>query len=218
MNSRAVAGLATAALLGVAVLASAKPDNPEHGEKMGHHPGGPAPSGSGPMHGWEGRGGPGPHGFPAPSGSVPLMHGPGAQGDQGDLAEAFRHHRPKPEEAAAKMGELRASFAARREAHRERMRAEFGNGALNRPEMFAEFKKHARRMAFLNRAKFVATTELDEPKRTTTLTRIDKLVQKEQARHQSALAKLKAQAAPGPSGSAPAAAGSAAPAATGSAP
>jgi hypothetical protein len=57
-------------------------------------------------------------------------------------------------------------------------------------------------MAFLNRAKLVATTELDEPKRTAALGRIDKLVASEQARHQTAIQKLKAESPPTPSASA----------------
>jgi hypothetical protein len=143
-----------------------------------------------------------------------MPHGPEGNDNQGDVAEGFRHHRPKPEEVQAKMGELRATFAARREAHREAMRNQLGPGAFSRPDLLEELKKHARRMAFLNRAKLVATTDLEEPKRTTTLTRIDKLVSKEQARHQSAMQKLKTQPTPGASAPAP----SAAPAATGSAP
>jgi hypothetical protein len=55
-------------------------------------------------------------------------------------------------------------------------------------------------MAFLNRAKVVATTELDEPKRTTTIARIDKLIAAEQARHQKRLEAARARAAAAPSG------------------
>ncbi len=205
MKYRGMLGITTSALLGFALVAQAEPHKPPPGEHMGP-PGehtGPPGDRTGPPGAHMGHG-PG----PAPSGSAPA---PGRdakknQGDQGDLAEQFRHHRPKPEEAEAKLGELRSTFAARRQAHRERMRAEFGPAALSHPDVFAELRKHARRMAFLNRAKLVATTELDEPKRTAALSRIDKLLASEQARHQKAVQKLKAESPPTPSASAAASA------------
>ena len=186
-------GLVTSVVFAVALVAHADPDKPAAPQRMAHRPG-PAPSGSGAAHGWEAR---------------------GEHGDQGDLAEQFRHHRPKPEEAQAKLGELHSTFAARRQAHRELERADFGKTALSHPEVLSELKKHGRRMAFLNRAKLVATTELDEPKRTAMLSRIDKLVAREQTRHQTAVQKLKADSPPSPSASAVA---SAVPAPAGSAP
>jgi hypothetical protein len=200
-------GLVTSALFGVVFVARAAPDPSKHADHMPHRPGpppagssatpsgaNPTPAGSGPTRGWEAR----------------KNHG-----DQGDLAEEFRHHRPKPEEAQAKLGELRATFAARRQAHRELLRADFGKMALSHPNLVAELRKHARRMAFLNRAKLVATTELDDPKRTAALGRIDKLIATEQARHQTALQKLKGESPPSPSASAVA---SAMPAPAGSTP
>jgi hypothetical protein len=199
-----MAGLAAGALVGVALLASAKPDKadhadkPDHGDRMPH------------------RAWPGPSG--APSGSA-SGRGFGAHSSQGDLAEAFRRHRPKPAEAQAQIAELRGTFLARREAHRELVRTEFGRAALTQPDLVAELKKHARRMAFLNRAKLVAATELEEPKRTTTLDRIDKLTAKEQARHDTAIQKLKGEANTNPSAlAAGSGAPSAAPAPAGSAP
>jgi hypothetical protein len=75
-------------------------------------------------------------------------------------------------------------------------------------------------MAFLNRAKFIATTELDDPKRSSALVRIDKLLAREKERHQRRVEKLKSNVpTPGPSGSAsatPVPTTSAAPAASGS--
>ena len=203
MKYRGMLGLTTSALLGFALVARAEPHKPpgppgEHMGPPGEHTGPPGDH-MGPPGGHMGHGpGPGPSGSAAGRGWDAKKN----QGDQGDLAEQFRHHRPKPDEAAAKLGELRSTFAARRQAHRERMRAEFGPGALRHPEVFAELRKHARRMAFLNRAKLVATTELDEPKRTATLGRIDKLLASEQARHQTAIQKLKAATPPSPSASA----------------
>ncbi|HTQ05442.1 MAG TPA: hypothetical protein VMI54_16375 [Polyangiaceae bacterium] len=141
---------------------------------------------------------------PAPAGSA---HWP--RSGQDDLAEQFRKRRPKPAELQAKLSELRASAGARRDAHRAELRSEFGDAALARKDFQAELGKHARRLAFLSRAKLVATTELDEPKRSATLTRIDQLLAKENTRHDGAVQKLKASSVPGaltpaaPAGSVP---------------
>lgn len=114
-----------------------------------------------------------------------------AHGGQEELAEQFRKRRPKPEEVQAKLRELHATADARRDEHRAELRKEFGN-ALGRKDLDDELRKHARRNAFLSRAKLVATTELDEPKRSAALARIDKLSAQENTRHDRAVQKLKA--------------------------
>ncbi len=191
-----VAALAAGVLLGTALLARAKP-NKDFAGRLSHHPE-PLPSAPAPGGGW------------------------GSRGSQGDLAEMFRHHRPKPEEAKARIAEFHQTFAARREAHRELVRTEFGGTALSHPDLVAELRKHARHVAFLDRAKLVATTELAEPKRSATLARIDKLTAREEARHNAAVQKLKGEPGPTPSTLAAAsgapAVTSAAPALTGHAP
>ncbi len=183
------------ALVGVASLALASLALAQAG--LGEHPGHRAMPGAGP--------GRGPGAGPVPSGSAHWL-----RGGQEDLAEQFRRRRPKPEELQAKLGELRKTAGERRDAHRRELRAEFGP-ALGHKDLQDELAKHARRVAFLNRAKLVATSELDEPKRTAALARIDKLLTTENARHDAAAQKLKtvvpssvASAAPAaPSGSAP---------------
>jgi hypothetical protein len=179
-----------AALVGVAVvaLASLAVAQAGPGEHKGRRP----------------MPGPGPGAGPVPSSSARFL-----RGGQADLAEQFRRRRPKPEELEAKLGELRKTAGERREAHRNELRARFGQ-ALGRKDLNAELAKHARRLAFLNRAKVVATSELEEPKRTAALARIDKLLAAENARHDGAVQKLgtpapssvASAAAPAPSGSA----------------
>ena len=142
----------------------------------------------------------------APSGSAHLRSA------QDDMAEQFRKHRPNGPELQAKLAELRATGGARRAAHVAELRVRFGAAALHDKALVGELRAHARRVAFLNRAKLVATTELDEPKRTAALARIDKLMAREQQRHERRVEKLKAMPPqPGPSG-APAAPSAAAPA------
>jgi hypothetical protein len=145
-----------------------------------------------------------------PSGSAGFRH------PRPDWADGFRKKRPDPKEIQAHIAEFRASAAARRAEHMSEIRQRFGPKLLGTREFAEEFRHHARRMAFLRRAKFVATTELEEPKRTAALARIDKLTEREQARHERRVEKLKSnQPSPGPSG-APSAAASAAPAPSGS--
>jgi len=140
---------------------------------------------------------------PAPSGSA--FHG-----GQGDIAEAFRRHRPNQEEVKAAMMAAHENAKGRRDARMLEVRQRFGPMVLARREVFEELRVHARRMAFLNRAKLVATTELEEPKRTTALARIDKLTTAENTRHEQQIAKLRAASPGGPDG-APQLAGSGAP-------
>jgi hypothetical protein len=116
------------------------------------------------------------------------------------------------------IAEGRATARARREAHIAELRQRYPGSALSTREGLGELRAHARRMAFLNRAKVVATTELDEPKRTMALARIDKLLAAEQTRHQKRMEALRTSAAAPsgapsavPAGGAPSAAAVAAP-------
>lgn len=133
-----------------------------------------------------------------------------------DWADGFRKKRPDPKDVQAHIAEFRASAAARRAEHMAELRQRFGQRMFANRELGEELRRHARRMAFLRRAKFIATTELDEPKRAAALGRIEKLVTREEARHDKRVEKLKSDApSPGPSGT-PSAATSSAPAPSGS--
>jgi hypothetical protein len=178
--------IVNAVLAGVAVvaLASLAAAQAGFGERKVHRPMGPGPD----------------------AGAVPSGSARWLRGGQGDLAEQFRRRRPRPDELQTKLGELRQSASERRELHRRELRAEFGP-ALGHKDLQDELAKHARRIAFLNRAKLVATSELDEPKRSTALARIDKLLTQENARHDGAVLKLKTAAPSGVASAAPAAPG-----------
>jgi hypothetical protein len=182
MNPKALASIVGVGLVSLSGLGDAKADKPDKPDKPGLG---------------ERMRGPG----PGPSGSASA----GPRHIHGDWAEDFRKRRPTPKELVERLAEIKASAGARRSAHMAEVRARFG-AALGRHEVMEELRRHARRVAFLNRAKFIATTELDEPKRTTVLARIDKLITKEKARHERRVEKLKTNApSPGPSGSASAA-------------
>jgi hypothetical protein len=100
------------------------------------------------------------------------------------------------------MSAARESRKERHEAHVADIERRFPRSALMQPEVLAELRGYARRMAFLNRAKVVATTELEEPKRSATIARIEALTAAEQARHERRLAALRAKTGPAASGAA----------------
>lgn len=85
--------------------------------------------------------------------------------------------------------ELREDRREFRKARRKEIRERWGE-TLKKPEAKAELKVHARRMARLVRAKAVAT----EAGKTDLVARIDKLIEKEKARHQGAMDKVKGSA------------------------
>jgi hypothetical protein len=213
MKNSGLFSLTAVIALGVVGLAQAKPEPGNSGVGHGHPPG-PPPGGSGFAHGRPGGPEPMGSGFlrpgPAPSGSVREV-----RSWQADVAEAFRKHRPNKEELRDAITKAQASAKGRREARLLEMRQRYGAAAFANREVLAEFRVHARRMAFLNRAKVVATTELDEPKRSKVIARVDKLTQSEQERHEKRMEAFRA-ARPGEPGGAPSLAASAA--ASGAAP
>jgi hypothetical protein len=68
-----------------------------------------------------------------------------------------------------------------------------------------ELTHHARRIAFLNRALFVAQTDAKVKDRDKLVTRIEKLLEKEHERHDRAMARLKSTPLPPGSARGPAA-------------
>jgi predicted nuclease with TOPRIM domain len=84
--------------------------------------------------------------------------------------------------------EIREDLRAKREDHRKALREKWGPLA-KRADGREELRVHARRMARLEHAKKVAT----DAKKPAVVTRIDKLIEKENARHQRVMDRLKAQ-------------------------
>jgi hypothetical protein len=192
MTPKTIASIVGVGVLVLAGLGTAQPDKPKKDKP--EKPEKPALA--------ERMRGPGPGPGPSASGSARphRMHG------HGDWADEFRKRRPTPKEVQERMAEIRSTVAARRAERVAEMRARFGPMAFGHREFAEEFRRHARRMAFLNRAKFIATTELEDPKRSTALARIDKLLAREKERHERRVEKLKSNVpTPGPSGSASAA-------------
>lgn len=167
----------------------------------------PGPSSSAPHPGHSG----GPHGM----GHGP-HHGPGHfRGSAvAGLVKQLRAGGITRAEFDEKFKELRKNAKERRKARLEAVRERFDAAVLRAEPTKEEFRHHARRMAFLNRAQVVAQTELTGDKQKKTLARIDKLIELETERHEKALERLKGGGSPTPPGSAIAAASAAAPAAS----
>lgn len=120
-----------------------------------------------------------------------------------DRTDERRQKREERKERQKDRAEDRKERAeARHERRRERarqLRARYGH-LLAEPAVLAELKLHSRRMARLHALSRVAEKE----GKTTLLPRIEKLIQKEQARHQRHMDALNARGsgAPSPSASA----------------
>ncbi|HVK64683.1 MAG TPA: hypothetical protein VM694_09420 [Polyangium sp.] len=82
--------------------------------------------------------------------------------------------------------ELREDRKAKREARRKELREKWGD-VVKQPDARAELTVHARRVARLAQARKVAETDGKKE----LVTRIDKLVEKENARHQRVMDRLK---------------------------
>lgn len=86
----------------------------------------------------------------------------------------------------AKYDKFKETEPARRRAARRAAIKAWGKDHLHKPKVNAELRKHARRMAYLNRLKAIATAEGNAD----AVTRIDELIASEKSRHQSTMSEL----------------------------
>lgn len=120
------------------------------------------------------------------------------------LLDDLKAGKIKKGELKEHLGKLRGNVAERRAQHQSELKARWG-AALAMPSARQELEHHARRMARLNRALLLAETEVTKDK-DKLVERIQKLIDKEQERHERAMARVKsmpstpaASAAPAPS-------------------
>lgn len=92
------------------------------------------------------------------------------------------------EDQKDKLEELRKTRQERRKSHVKEIKDRWGDAA-NKPNGRAEIKVHARRLARLNRMKSVA----EGAGKTEVAARVDKLIARENVRHQAAMDKLKTE-------------------------
>jgi hypothetical protein len=149
------------------------------------------------------RGGPG----AGPSGEPPGARPPHAHAHRGfrGLGFEFSHGKMTKPELEKRIAEMRANKAERKKEHREGLRRRYG-AALAHPAVREELRHHARREAFLSRALFLAQTQAAPKDKDKLIARIEKLIEKEEARHDRAMERLKSMPPPPASAAAAAAA------------
>jgi len=133
------------------------------------------------------RPGPGVHPLASarPAGSMPRPRG------SADVGELSRRNQARHEATRARLAELESTRQARRLKRLEAFRLRYSAELLHDPGVRRELNHHARRMAFLHRAEFVAKNELEDPKRTQVLERVKRLLEREDARHAKRMQKLR---------------------------
>jgi len=126
--------------------------------------------------------------------------GPGHHGMR-ELFDELKQGKLKKGELKERLGALKERREDRAKEHREELKARFG-AALAAPSAREELEHHARRMAKLDRAMVLVETEVTKDK-DKLKERIQKLMDKENARHERAMDRLKSSpTAPGASAAA----------------
>jgi len=113
-------------------------------------------------------------------------------GDRKDIREDKKDLAGDKRDLRKDRRELRADRKEKRKERLKEIKAKWGD-LVKRPDAQAELEVHARRIARLERAKTIAT----EDKKTVLVGKIDKLIEKEKARHQRTMDRLKTTPAPG---------------------
>jgi hypothetical protein len=115
-------------------------------------------------------------------------HGPGHHGMR-ELLEDLKTGKLKKGEIKERLSALHDRREERMKEHREELKARFG-ASLAMPAAHEELEHHARRMAKLDRAMLLTETEVTKDK-DKLKDRIQKLIAKENERHEAAMARLK---------------------------
>jgi hypothetical protein len=131
------------------------------------------------------------HGKPDDAGKEGASLGKGGhrRGALRALFEDLRAGKLKKGELKEHLVKLRANMAERRAQHQSELKTRWG-AVLAMPSAKQELEHHARRMARLNRAALLAETEVTKDK-DKLVERIQKLIDKEQERHERAMNRFK---------------------------
>jgi hypothetical protein len=105
-----------------------------------------------------------------------------------DRQEKREDKQEKREDRRDAIEDLRKTRQERRKEHLKEVRGRWGD-IVGRPAVRAELKVHAQRIARLNRARRLA----DSATKTELVAKIDKLLERERARHQAAMTKMKTE-------------------------
>lgn len=107
-----------------------------------------------------------------------------------DIMEAFQRGQIKLADIPARYAELAQTRPARRAARIEELQRSLGAEAFARKEVQAELAKHHRILAFAERARLVAESELEGFRRPANIVRIERLLLKENSRHKEVMERL----------------------------
>ncbi len=107
-----------------------------------------------------------------------------------ELRDELHDGKLKKEEVADRLAKLKETQKDRRTEHRKALKDKWGD-TLAKPNAREELRHHARRLAFLNRALLLAETERKGKDKDKIVERIDKLIEKENTRHESAMERIK---------------------------
>ncbi|MDF3068578.1 MAG: hypothetical protein K0R38_4179 [Polyangiaceae bacterium] len=184
-------GPASAKSTAKAAAGEARHDKNEHGAPGQKHDHGkpesnPEPAGKDADRGKVGDKGKGEDKDKGPEGRRAAGHG------MRDVWMELKSGKLKKGEVKERLSDLREHRSERAQKHREELQARFG-AALGGPAAREELERHARRTAKLNQAMIVAETEVTKDK-DKVKERIGKLIDKENARHQLAMARFQSKA------------------------
>ena len=124
---------------------------------------------------------------------APAVRGKSAAAREEALGQADKDRGARDEAKGPGASDLAQTREKRRDEHRKQLHGRYGSDALQRPPIVAELKTHAWRMARLERMRTLAEALADDGKRKKTIDRVDKLIEKEKARHERQMDHLKKQ-------------------------
>jgi hypothetical protein len=107
------------------------------------------------------------------------------------IREGIKDGSIKKEELKSRLEKLRESQAERQKQHQQLVHQRWGSSLLATSQAKQELKDHARRSAMLDRALLLAQTETKLPDRNKVIERIEKLIEREDARHERAMTQMK---------------------------
>ena len=116
---------------------------------------------------------------------------PGYKNAMRELYQDLKDGKLKKDELKGRLAQLQETLGERSKEHRQDIAKRWG-ATLARPPARNELEIHARRMAFLDRALVLSQGD-SKPNKDQTIDRISKLIDKENARHDRAMARIQSQ-------------------------
>ncbi len=115
----------------------------------------------------------------------------GFRSEMRTIREGIKDGSIKKEEIKSRMEKLRETQSERQKQHQQLIHQRWGSSLLATPQAKTELTNHARRSAMLDRALLLAQTETKLADRAKVIERIEKLIEREDARHEQAMTQMK---------------------------